>query len=135
MAPRSMEVRPTDQDEQTRIVIESIQQERRRVEVQPGAWKDDVDCLVVRLRYPVGENISPFFVRLPEDVGEGCEHRFYTEAGKYTGIFWNVSKERADNLEYIKIYSVKGVLRKAHHLDPMTLGVPNTNDRPPKPQD
>ena len=135
MAPRSLEVRPTDQDERTRLVVESIRQERRTVEVQPGDKKQDVDCLVVRLRYPLTENGKPFFVQLPDDVAAGFEHRFYTEAGKYTGIFWNVSKEQADKLEFIKIYSVEGLQRKAHHLEPMALGVPNTEARPQKPQD
>jgi hypothetical protein len=135
MAPRSMEVRPTDQDERTRIVIESIQQERRTVEVRPGEVKKDVDCLVVRLRYPVTEKGKPFFVQLPDDVADGFEHRFYTEAGKYTGIFWNVSKEKADKLEFIKIYSVEGAHRKGHHLEPLSLGAPNTESRPQKPQD
>jgi hypothetical protein len=136
MAPRSMEVRPTDQSERTRIVIESIQQERRDVEVRPGEpVKKDVDCLVVRLRYDVKENKKPFFVELPEGVADGYEHRFYTEAGKYTGVFWNVSKEKADKLEFIKIYSVEGAHRTGHHLDPLPLGAPNTEARPQKPGD
>ena len=97
--------------------------------------KKDVDCLVVRLRYPTTENGKPFFVELPEGVADGYEHRFYTEAGKYTGVFWNVSKEKADQLEFIKIYSVEGAHRKGHHLDPLSLGAPNTEARPQKPRD
>jgi Mg-chelatase subunit ChlD len=136
MAPLSREVRPTDQDERTRIVIESITTERRAVEVRPGEVKQDVDCLVVRLRYPIAENSKPFFVQLPPDVAAGAEHRFYTEAGKYTGVFWYVSKEQADRLEYLKIYSVEGVNRKAHHLEPLPLGAPREDSRrPDKPKD
>jgi hypothetical protein len=54
--------------------------------------------LVVRLRYPKDKH---FMVRLVDAAGDDskyagnpCEHRFYTEAGKYTGRFFGWKNER-----------------------------------------
>ena len=46
-----MKVQPTDKDEATRVVVESIVHQRRAVEKKPGDALADVDCVVVRLRW------------------------------------------------------------------------------------
>ena len=47
-------------------------------------------------------------MRLPGDLHvAGEEHLFYTEAGKYTGIFWDVSKESVKNLPSLELISLK----------------------------
>ena len=62
------------------VVVESVEVERRRVEVQPGRFEPR-DCLVVRLSHPPGR---PFKV---EPVGlnpAGQEQHFFASAGKTT---------------------------------------------------
>jgi hypothetical protein len=133
----ALEVRPTNQEERSRIVVESIRYESRTVELTPGAVpKPDVDCVVVRLRWDP-EQANPFFALLPEAArATGAEHRFYLEAGKYTGVFFNVSKENLQALDRLILYSVEGARSKAQaqHVS-LNLGTPNTDDRPAKPQD
>ena len=70
------------------VVVESVQVERRRVEVRPGVFEPR-DCLAVRLSHPPGR---PFKV---EPVGvspAGQEQRFYEAAGKTTALFWPVGR-------------------------------------------
>jgi Mg-chelatase subunit ChlD len=111
-----IEVRPIDQESRTTVVVESVGWEPREVEVEPGKFVKDVDCLVVRLRYESGA--KPFFVQLPPEVAvAGHEHRFYTEAGKYTGIFWNVKKDDVEALSYLKLMSVDKARAKAVRVD------------------
>ena len=134
LVERSVEVQPLGQKKRTTVVVESITQERRPVVLQPGdkATKE-VDCLIVRLRYPADE--EPFFVQLPPGTNVGAEHRFYTEAGKYTGIFWNVSAATAEEMKSLTIYSVTGVLNEAHHVGPLDLKAPNRYSPPQEPDD
>ncbi len=68
-------------------------------------------------------------MQLPPRTNVGAEHRFYTEAGKYTGIFWNVSEITAKDMKSLTIYSVAGVLNEAHHAGPLDLKAPNRDDR------
>jgi hypothetical protein len=129
-----VKIRPGDQPEPTTVVIESITYERRPYAVQPNEPETkDVECLVVRLRYPVGS--QPFFVQLPEKENVGAEHKFYTSAGMYTGIFWNVSERNADELKSLTVYSVEGVLKEANHVGPLKLKKPDDKAPPPKPHD
>jgi hypothetical protein len=104
------------------VEVESITVERptKKVVVKPGDPGEDPGmeyrdtCLVVRLRFP--PNTEPFFVRVPgEDQAaeRGEEHRFYTRAGKYTGIFWNVNDTGFDRVDSLQVYSVKTLKEKA----------------------
>jgi hypothetical protein len=112
--------------------VESVRTERRQVEVTPGRLVPDVDCLVVRLSYPIGG--KPFFVQLPETTEVvGYEHRFYTGAGKYTGIFWNVRKDQANVLPHLDLISVAAVLDRSFRVARLDLGEPNLQNRPPPP--
>ncbi len=114
------------------VRVESVKQERRRVEVRPDVWVNDVDCLVVRLSYPIAG--QPFYVQLPEEFGVlGSEHRFYTEAGKYTGIFWTIREDQAKTLPYLDLISVAAAQEKAFHVDKLDLGVPTTTQKRPAP--
>src|SRR5262249_32626413 len=76
--------------EQATVVVESVRTEKRKVQVRPGKEKEE-DCLVVRLSYPKGK---PFYAEVPSAIG-GQEHRFYTDAGKYTGVFFPITQELA----------------------------------------
>jgi hypothetical protein len=129
LVEEEVKVQPGEQEDPTPVVIENITQERRRVILQPGDKETkEVDCLVVRLRYPVGK--EPFFVQLPRDTNVGAEHRFYAPSGKYTGIFWDVSAETARELKSLTIYSVSGVLQNAQHVGPWQLGEPDNRPSP-----
>jgi hypothetical protein len=121
-----------DDQERARIVIESVRCVRRSVEVRPGEILKNVDCLVVRLRYPPGK---PFYAKLPETFQTlGEEHRFYDQAGRYTGIFWNVIPARAETLEGLQFVSVEGsTLRAPYRVKPLPLGEPDKIERPQKP--
>jgi hypothetical protein len=140
LKPHELEVRPTGQADRTRLVVESIAYERRTVELKPNEKpKPDVDCVVVRLRWdPDPAKVKAFFAMLPDELeATGAEHKFYLEAGKYTGVFFNVSKEKLQSLDRLTLYSVDGVKAKAkeHMVNALPLGVPNGNDRPQKLQD
>jgi hypothetical protein len=121
-----------DNETQARVTIESVKHERRRVEVRPNEPKNDVDCLVVRLSYPAGED--PFFVQLP-DRTLGQEHRFFPEAGKYTGIFWSLTPEQIDSLRAIHVMSAAEFKKKAQSIPKLDLGAAPEDrfDRPMPP--
>ena len=73
---------------------------------------------------------------MPESLGAvGQEHRFYTQAGKYTGIFWNVTKEQAQALKSLTLVSVEAAKKKAVAVPKLELGAPDTVGRPLKPPD
>ncbi len=128
-------MRPTNQVERTRVVVESIAYERRNnIELKPKEFKDGVDCVVVRLRWdPDADKTGGFFAMLPEEIrSTGMEHRFYLEAGKYTGVFFNVSQDKLKTLGKLIIYSVEGAKLKSNHAQ-LTVGIPSKDDRPAKP--
>jgi hypothetical protein len=128
-----------DQDEKLKVSIESVRAQKLLVEAtapsefgKRGAMKD-VDCLVVRLRYPPGK---PFLAQLPDTLNSiGQEHRFYTKAGKYTGIFWNVSEEQARDVKSLTLVSVETAKKKALRLEKLELGAPDAMSRPQKPRE
>jgi hypothetical protein len=92
------------------VAIEGVTVEDRRVEVAPGEWRER-SCLVVRLRHEPGK---PFEARLLGLQPEGAEHRFYTAANKYTGIFWNVTRDQAGvALDGLGLVSVAGLKARA----------------------
>jgi hypothetical protein len=127
------EVELVDQ-EPVKVTVEKVYYESRKVERPLDGDKNDVDCLIVRLRYPPGK---PFFVRLPEAPQNlvGYEHRFFAQAGRYTGIFWNVSREDVRALRSLEFVSVEAAKRQATYFqDKLKLGT-STWVRPQRPNE
>jgi hypothetical protein len=82
-----------DQVGETRVVIDSVREEKHLVQVAPGK-KEERSCLVVRLSHDEGK---PVWVQLEDPPRQGEAHYFYAQANKYTAVFWdvkNVEKER-----------------------------------------
>lgn len=116
---------------QTDVTVESVLIEQRKVEIAPGKFRENEDALVVRLSYPDGN--KPFFAQLPQEIAQelkGQEHRFYTESGKYTGIFWPVSEEVALQLRSLNVMSVEELKRISRHIPNWELDPPDGNNRP-----
>lgn len=117
--------------EWTEVTLESVQNEEREVETGPGIV-EKMSCLVVRLRHPEGK---PFLVQVRRTVGNeqrhftGHEHRFYTAAGKYTGIFWGWTEEELRRELNLELISVEGLKKRAAQVQ-LPLGVPDNRDRP-----
>ncbi len=121
--------RPEDE----RVVIESVRLEPCKLR-QPGgdgrlgAPEEVRDCLVVRLRYP--KDKGPFFVQLdPRGEWEGGQaHRWFHEAGKYTGVFWSTAQPltpaAAKGLRSLYLYSITE-LKAASASETLDLGRPN----------
>ena len=93
-----------------RVTIESVQIEDHEVDIGDGA-KQIRSCLVVRIAYPKG---LPVFSR-PYGLGvEGCEHRFYEDVFKYTGLFWPVKPGLLDSSNWrLGLISVERFRRDA----------------------
>ena len=116
------------------VVIESVDVERRRVEVQPGHFEPR-DCLMVRLSHPPGR---PFKV---EPVGvspTGQEQHFFAGAGKSTALFWPVSADEArDALSRLNLISLERfkseAKRKGYYLEVNSLQEPTRGDARPLP--
>jgi hypothetical protein len=115
-----------------KVTLESVGLEKCRVKVGLDRSDELTDCLVVRLSYPPDK--EPFFVRLPERKGKeyGMEERFYAEAGKYTGIFWSVTKEDARMIDRLDLFSVAELKKTPLRVEKLDLGQPNSAwKRPP----
>jgi hypothetical protein len=128
-----LEVKTLNQNDPSWLFVESIRHERRKdVEVKPGEKRPDpMDCVVVRLSWdPDAAKGKAFFAQLPENYATGWEQRIYLEAGKSTGVFYNVSEERLKALDHLTLYSVEGVKAKANKLPGLQLGSPNDRPRP-----
>src|SRR5262249_8536228 len=88
----------------------SLTTEDQEVETLPGKKRQRMPCLVVRLTYPEG---MPVMVQLPGASDHansgGQEHRFYSKAGKYTGIFWPITPHEAQRqVESLNLISLEG---------------------------
>jgi hypothetical protein len=73
------------------------------VEVKPGRPPEPRECLVIRLSYPKD---SPYFIdpaSLAAIETTGYEHRFYTQARKYAGLFWPVNPSQLEDLRRSKL--------------------------------
>jgi hypothetical protein len=94
------------------VIIESVQFEKRSVAISPREKKDDVSCLVVRLRHPPGK---PVLAQIAGVTTQGIEHRLYADADSYTGIFWPVREEQAEDiaLQLISLNAFKKVASQA----------------------
>ena len=95
--------------EAAEVVVESVQMEKRWVAKTPTDPKTEQPCLVVRLRYPKGK---PFLARLGRIDAPYEEHRLYTDADKYTGIFWPVTEAQAKDFT-LQLISLEAVKRAA----------------------
>jgi hypothetical protein len=119
------------------VVFESVELKRLDIQVEDRSYQKDVNCLMVRLRYPADK--EPFFVRLSNNPDRkiGEEHRFYTNAGKYTGIFWPVTENDPNNIERLELFSVtdlknKDLNKSAHRVEKLELDRPTDRfKRPP----
>lgn len=91
------------------VAVESVAVEQHTLAVGPSR-RAVKSCLVVRLSYPVGQPvmIMPQFVGRFDRQRGGAEHRFYTAAGKYIGLFWNDDPafDPAEQLQRLPIYSI-----------------------------
>lgn len=88
-----------------KAVVEDFGVEELDVETRPGSRKTErVSCLVVRLRYDPPDNLVWVDIDGPR-IG-GYEHRFYTRAHKYTGVFWPVQKDVAERVRALRFYSL-----------------------------
>jgi hypothetical protein len=76
------------------------------VEVQTDQPTQLQPCLVVRLEFPGGR---PYIVdpgRLSGLKIVGYEHRLYSRAGKYTGLFWPVTQDQLSKLGNVGLISL-----------------------------
>ena len=90
--------RPVRLGEGKTVTIESIGLENHRVEVAPGEPTQVKPCLVVRMAFTGN---SPCLVDPASLIGlqvVGHEHRVYSKAGKYTGLFWPVNPSEFQRL-------------------------------------
>jgi hypothetical protein len=116
------------------VTIESVRVEEHEVEVGDGT-KQRRSCLVVRMAYPKD---NPVWARPYGIEVNGWEHRFYEDVGKYTGIFWPVTRDQADNafrrLGLISVGSFRrDARRRGDTLRLETIGPPDPRDVGPMP--
>jgi hypothetical protein len=110
------------------VILESLGVEPYRLETEKGKPPRLERCLVVRLRYPVKR--GPYFVQLL-DWHQGQEHRFYREAGKYTGIFWPVPGELNElSLNLISVAELKKKAPGGEKGTTLELGAPEDRRHP-----
>ena len=129
--------RPVRIDDSNSVVVESLAIEPHLVEVEPGQ-RAEKPCLVVRLAFPRG---SPYLVEpsqltgLEDDIA-GHEHRFYTAAAKYTGLFWPVNRSPFEELKEVGLTSLAQLLGQAEKQKTATSAeapVPKTGRLPQPP--
>jgi serine/threonine protein kinase len=119
--------------ERGEVRLLSLNVEKHAVATHDGK-KEEVSCLVVRLSFPPGQ---PVMAQLPDFHG-GQEHRFYSTAGKYTGLFWEMTPQQAQQrVQSLNLISLTGfreaALASGHHVR-MELDLPDNNPRPRPPQ-
>jgi hypothetical protein len=91
------------------VTVESVAVEDRYVEVSPGV-RSMQPCLLVRLAHAPGKVLWA----TPEGVpAAGAEHRFYPSIGRYTGLFWPVTRETAQELRGVGVISLETLKREA----------------------
>ncbi|HZW33082.1 MAG TPA: hypothetical protein VFF52_20365, partial [Isosphaeraceae bacterium] len=123
-------------DDNQSVRVEDVRLEDHFVEVQPGEPPQLKSCLVIRLRYPKD---SPYLVD-PEPIKRldtaGYEHRFYTQAGKYAGLFWPVNAAQFEDLQRFRLVSLNRLRAEAVKLKStaeLKLLRPQADDKPPEP--
>jgi hypothetical protein len=122
-----------NQKEWGTVTLEDVRIEKRQLEDPQTGKEKPVSCLAVRLRHPEGK---PFLVRLPTAwrPRPAEEHRFYTQAGKYTALFWPVTADDfSRSLQSLELISLEGFRETAQNLRNhaiLELGEPNDGWRP-----
>jgi hypothetical protein len=117
------------------VTVESISLEDHRVEVAPDEPMQTKPCLVVRLEYP---DDSPCVVDPASLAGLdiiGYEHRIYSQADKYTGLFWPVSQASFKRLAHFSLISLRkfqAAAEGAHTLE-LRLKPPRVDELIPTP--
>jgi hypothetical protein len=122
-------------------LLESVCVEEHLVETQPGArgapgQLRQMPCLVVRVAHAPN---CPVWAQIRGLEAAGQEHRYYSDANKYTAIFWPVSADQAATLlGGLDIFSVNAFKRAAEarktNLELKNLYEPlSTDSRPPQP--
>jgi hypothetical protein len=123
-------------DENQAVSIEDVRLEKHLVEVHPGEALQSRSCLVIRLAYP---RESPYLID-PEPLKKvdtaGHEHRFYSQAGRYTGLFWPVNQSQFETIKRFKLVSLNRLQKEAvkrKNRAEIKLAKPRIDDKPPEP--
>lgn len=116
------------------VCIESVHVERHVVETEPGV-REPQSCLVVRLDHLPEK---PVWARVAGLKPLGEEHRFYKDIGKYSGLFWPIAHDEADEaISGLSVVSLDEFKRDAQRrgfvLEMDRLPVPVPNDFRPRP--
>lgn len=122
------------------VVIESVQVEEQTVQTAPATPRQPAvfelkPCLVVRVRHAQGK---PVWVRVKGVNAVGAEHRFYSEAGKYAGVFWPVTRDEAAlHLQKIEVLSLsafkEAAAQRQYDLELDNTYEPQVSDNRPLP--
>jgi len=109
-----------DEPGDKRVVVESVTSENCLVQTTPDGRPEIKKCMVVRLVFPKDE---PCFVLPPPFLCEkGYEQRFYMEAHRYTGVFYDVDPQA---VSYLSLHSVEQIKSRAavngRHAQPLTI--------------
>ena len=123
----------------TGVVVESLRTEQHHVEVRPGVVETRA-CLVARLRHGREQALAVSLQGLPM---AGNEHRLYTSAGRYTGLFWfapdadvtrQASQVASAHLCVISLDAFKKEARgRGYYLEISDLPAPDAADVRPRP--
>ena len=120
------------------VRIESLDTEDHHIEDRPGEPPQVKSCLVVRLAFPKN---SPYLVDPAGIVGVetvGYEHRLYTQAGKYTGLFWPVNQpqlQKLSSLNLIALDAFRDEAEQQKNAVEIKLSRPRIDDQIPGPPD
>lgn len=135
--PRNVDGRSVRSDDGAAAIVESIRVESHPLRVRADRDEpEQVDCLVVRIRYPRNK---PFLVdpgRLPGIAPSGFEHRFYLRAGAYTGLFGPITRSEIDGLRSLSLVSIarlKSLAEERKQSAALKLPQPRSAERLPEP--
>lgn len=115
------------------IRVNGVSVEEHLVEVRPGI-RETRSCLVVRLSHAADR---PVMVRPRGLAPAGQEHRFYSQASQYTGLFWPVTPDEANEaLQAVDLFSLTVLKRNAEQrgfaIEMNDLGAPDPGDIRPR---
>jgi hypothetical protein len=125
----------TVQAEGDNDVLESVAIEDHWVEDRTGQ-KEKRPCLVVRVAHVKDK---PVWVKVGGNgwKPEGSEHRFYSDANKYTGLFWPAPPNAAESLAKLSFISLdsfkREAIRRGFYLELKDAKVPEARDDRPTP--
>ena len=121
------------------VRVEDFALEKHYVEVKPGEPYQLQPCLVIRLASPVGNPhfVDPDSLKVIEPTR--FEHRYYSRAGKYAGLFWLVNASQFEILRKSKfrVFSIQRLRDAAEKLGQkveIPLGTPGENKLQEPPQ-